>query len=73
MKAPAPYQTLDRRHYPPPDAPPQATFWPCPCGVLLVERIWHHHTDEEPAHFELCEPPMTAALGLPHRCSGETP
>jgi len=55
-------------YIPPLDGPPHSAFWRCGCGTLLLERLWHNRTEAIPAHWEICEPPITAALGLPHTC-----
>ena len=57
-------------YFPPLDSPPLPALWQCPCGRRLLERIWHHRTEDVPAHWEICEPPMTPVLGLAHTCEG---
>jgi hypothetical protein len=57
-------------YMPPLDAPPTTAFWPCGCGALLLERSWHNRSAAMPAHWAIHEPPITAALGLPHACQG---
>lgn len=56
------------REYPPVDAPPAPAFVTCACGALLLARVWHNRTEEEPAYWELLAPPVTPLLGRPHVC-----
>jgi len=68
---------MDLRSYPrdvpPRDAPPRGVFTLCPCKALLLTRVWHNRTEAEEAHWELLDPPVTAALGLFHTCEeGQT-
>jgi len=60
-----------RWYVPSVDAPPISAFWRCHCGVLTLERIWHNRTAQNPAHWEIQEPCLTAALGYPHVCEKE--
>lgn len=55
-----------RVYVPPLAGAPLPTFCHCRCGLLLVEQIWHGSTEEVEAHWELCDPPVTAVLGEAH-------
>jgi hypothetical protein len=61
------------REVPALDAPPRGVFQRCHCGALLLARVWHNRTEAEEAHWELLDPPVTAARGLDHACEEGAP
>mgnify|MGYP003395084321 CR=1 FL=1 len=50
-------------------SPPEPAFSRCPCGALVIARVWVHGRVDAAPHWRELGEPQTPGLGKPHVCT----